>query len=408
MQAVRKSRMHQQGLAASLLVTAFAGASHAQVDDGPVMEFGVAYTGDLRRNTTGGLDTGTAYSQAFDLGLAWRTSAFGTRITSNLAVMYMGGDEISAELTGDLQGLNGIEAPERWRLYESWVEFGFGESSGSLRAGVLDLNAEFDTPVTQGLFTGSPFFIGTDLSQTGLRGPAIWPVTGLGLRAAGDVNENLHWRIGAYDGAPGTDEDGFTSFDLSSEEGALLIGELEYSSERIHKLALGAWSYTADFERVDAALYPEAAPAKGNHGFYSTFDLPLGVVGDVNFDGALRAGVAPDRFNAIDRYAGVAVTARNLWASRPDDQLGVGIAWARLGKPYREASAFEGFATHSAETLCELAYRTGVSSWLVLIPNVQFVSHPGAVRGVDDSWVAGLRFELSQGHSWPLHTRPGS
>src|SRR5688572_31214952 len=144
--------------------------------------------------------------------------------------MYTGGDGISAELVGDLQGLNGIEATPGWKLYESWVELGFGERFGSLRAGVLDLNAEFDTPVTQGLFTGSPFGIGTELSQTGLRGPVVWPVTGLGLRAAGDLGENFHWRAGAYDGAPGTDDDGFASFELSSTEGALLIGEVEYAS----------------------------------------------------------------------------------------------------------------------------------------------------------------------------------
>jgi porin len=372
--------------------------------DGPALELGVAYTGDLRRNTTGGLDVGTAYSDAFDLGLAWRTSAFGTQVTANLAVMYMGGDGISAELTGDLQGLNNLEAPPGWRLYESWVEFGFGDSASSLRAGVLDLNAEFDTPVTQGLFTGSPFGIGTDLSQTGLRGPVVWPVTGLGLRAAGNLGENLQWRVGAYDGAPGTEDDDFTSFELSSQEGALLIGELEYSSERIHKFSIGSWAYTAKFEPIDAALNGQPS-ADGNHGFYTTFDLPLGVLGEVGFDAALRAGTAPARFNAVDRYAGVAITAHHLWESRPGDQIGLGIAYAHLGATYREVSAFEGSATAAAETLYELVYRTEVAPWLVLVPNVQFVSHPGAMRGVGDAWVAGLRFELAHGHAWPLSVR---
>jgi porin len=365
----------------------------------------VAYTGDLRRNTTGGLAVGTAYSHAFDLGVAWRTSALGARVITNLAVMYMGGDQISAELTGDLQGLNSIEAAERWRLYESWVEIGFGESSSHLRAGVLDLNAEFDTPVTQGLFTGSPFAIGTELSQTGLRGPAVWPVTGLGLRVAGNLDENLHWRVAAYDGAPGTDDDDFTSFHLSSHEGALLIGEIEYASERIHKFSVGAWAYTADFERIDAALQPDAAPGHGNRGFYSTVDVPLGSAGAVAFDGALRAGVAADRYNAVDGYVGVAITACHFWAARPADRVGFGIAHAHLGRPYREVSAFEGAPTTSAETLYELAYRAEVASWLVLVPNVQFVSHPGAMHGVDDSWVAGLRFELSHAQSWPLSVR---
>jgi porin len=406
MQTIRNVRVQQQGLAASLLITAFAGGAVAQdAVENPALEVELAYTGDLRRNTTGGVAVGTAYSQAVDLGLAWHTRASGTRVTTNIAVMYTGGDAISAELTGDLQGVNAIEAPPHWRLYESWVELGFGASSSNLRAGVLDLNAEFDTPVTQDLFTSSPFWIGTDLSQTGIRGPTTWPITGLGVRAAGDVSENLHWRVGAYDGAPGSDADAFTSFDLSRAEGALLIGEFEYASDHIHKAAVGAWAYTADFERIDASLHPDAAPVDGNHGFYAAFDLPLGAAGDVGFDAALRAGAASARHNAVDRYLGAALTARNFWRSRPGDRLGLGIAWARLGEPYRAASEFDGQATYPAEILCELAYRAEMASWLVLVPNVQFVSHPGALRGVADAWLAGLRIEMSHGRGWPLRTR---
>ncbi len=370
-----------------------------------VLDLSVAYAGDLRRNTTGGLEVGNAYSSAFDLGLNWATTAFGTRVQSSLAVMYMGGDEITGELVGDLQGINNIEAAAGWRLYESWFEIGFGDSESSVRAGILDLNAEFDTPVTQGLFTASPFGIGTELSQTGVRGPVVWPVTGFGIRAAGAIDESFRWRLGAYDGAPGSDDDDFTSLHVSSSEGALLIGEVEYSSDRIHKLSVGSWMYTAPFERIDAALQPSAAPEHGNHGFYTLVDLSLGTAGDVSFDGALRAGTAPAKFNAVDRYAGFAVTAQNLWKSRPGDSLGLGIAWAHAGDPFRDISAFEGAPATTAETVVELVYRTELTPWLVLLPNVQFIDDPGASHGVGDSWVAGLRFEMSHERTWQLSAR---
>jgi porin len=372
------------------------------VEPGSALDFGVAYTGDLRRNTTGGLAVGTAYSDAIDFGLTWNTDRLipGAKVTSNLAVMYLGGDEISSELVGDLQGVNGIEAPAGWRLYESWVQVSFGDEATSLRAGVLDLNAEFDTPVTQALFTASPFVIGTDLSQTGVRGPVVWPTTGLGLRVAGSVGDSVRWRVGAYDGAPGTDDDDFASVRVSGDEGALLIGELEYSSERIHKLSVGTWAYTAKFERIDAALRPPEAAQNGNHGLYAAFDLALGSVGPVDFDAALRAGTAPAEFNAVDRYCGAAVTATHLWASRPDDALGLGVAWAHAGAPYRAASDFDGTPATSAETLVELAWRADLSDWLALVPNVQYVADPGALRDVGDSWIVGLRFELAHEHSW--------
>src|SRR5689334_10654740 len=134
-----------------LIAAAALPASAQDVAGGSALGFSAAYTGDLRRNTTGGIDVGTAYADALDLGISWETDRLfpGTKVTSSLAVMYLGGGAISAEFIGDLQGVNNIEAPSGWRLYESWVQLSFGDSPTSLRAGVLDLNAEFDTPVTQ-------------------------------------------------------------------------------------------------------------------------------------------------------------------------------------------------------------------------------------------------------------------
>ena len=321
--------------------TGAAGSAHAQecdvLADCPGVALYGSYSGDLRRNTTGGLATGSAYSQALALGADWSKDGDLVRLSGSASVLYMGGEGISSAYVGDLQGINNIEGDAGWYLYEVWAQFDFGESTHTtLRAGVLDLNAEFDTPETMGLFVGSPHGIGTDLSQSGSAGPSVWPVTGLGLRAAGATGRGLIWRLGVYDGAPGThDGRGFSSLNVSSDEGVIAIGELVYCSEHVNKISLGAWGYSASFERIDAALDPDAQPADGNHGFYSLIDLPLGRVGDAEFDGALRLGTASEDFNAVDRYVGAAFTASNLWSSRPGDALGFAVAYARLGAPYR-------------------------------------------------------------------------
>lgn len=381
--------------------------ARAQDAGGPSFSVSASYTGDFRRNATGGLRTGNAYADSLDLGLVWVTDGLipNARMTTNFSVMYLGGRDVTGEYVGDLQGINNLEAGNGWKLYESWVEFSFGESSNTLRAGVLDLNAEFDTPVTQGIFTASPFGIGTEFSQTGARGPVCWPTTGLGLRAAGDFSRNLRWRFGAYDGAPGTDEDAFTSTRLSEDEGALFVGEIEYSSDRIHKLALGAWRYSADFERIDAAMLSSPVEQDGNQGFYAHLDAPLGMLGPVSIDGALRAGIADAQFNAVDSYMGVAFTASHLLQSRPGDTLGFGIARARLGDEYRAIRFFDGQPATAAETTFELVYRAELTPWLALLPVVQFVSDPGADPMMDDSWIAGLRFELTRDRSWQLNAR---
>jgi len=391
-----------------LLLAALGRAARAQ--DGADEETGLAvsmgYTGDLRRNTTGGLAVGTAYSDKLDLGASWTTNNLFSdgRFTTNLSVMHLGGDDISGEYVGDLHGINNIEAPDAWHLYEFWSEISFGgRSNTSLRLGVLDLNADFDTPVTSGLFVGSPHGIGTELSQTGGNGPAVWPVTGLGIRLAGQFSEGLHWRVGAFEGTPGGDEeDSFAAFELARGEGSLLIGELEYMSDRVNKFSLGTWSYSAAFDRLDAGLTTGPQTQHGNQGIYALVDLPLANVGPARIDGSLRAGVADARFNAVDEFLGATLVVSQPFASRPDDAFGLAVAYGHTGDLYRAVQAMAGIPAAGAETSYELTYRAPVTGWLTLAPSVQFVSNPGADLALRDAWVVGLRFELSHEKSWPM------
>lgn len=401
-----RARALQRVLATASL--AAAGAAFAQQCEVGVDCPGIAlnglYSGDWRRNTTGGLATGAAYSHKLILGANWRADSLfeEARLSGSASVMYLSGDAISGDYVGDLQGLNNIEADAGWYLNEVWTEFAFGgDTHTTLRAGILDLNAEFDVTPTSLMFVAAPFGVGTDISQSGPTGPSIFPLTGLGVRAAGERDSGLAWRFGVYDGAPGTDGGrGFSSLQVSSEEGVLAIGELAYHSDHVTKMSLGAWGYSAKFEPIDAALNPDAAPESGNRGFYALVDLPLGVAADRRFDGSLRVGTASERFNAVDRFAAASLVATGVWAGRPQDQLGIGVAWAHSGDAYRLAQAFAGSPATAAEILWELSYGASLTEWLALKPGVQFVQHPGADASLADSWVVGLRFELATERSW--------
>jgi porin len=379
----------------------------AQAEDGDAgLSVSFGYTGDLRRNASGGLAVGNAYSDLLDLGATWTSDKLfsDSRFTTNLSVMHVGGDEISGEFVGDLHGVNNIEAPDAWHLYELWSEFSFGgRGNTSLRLGMLDINADFDTPVTSGLFVGSPHGIGTEFSQTGGNGPSVWPVTGLGIRVAGEVTPALRWRVGAFEGAPGDDDQAsFATFAMDGGEGSLLIGELEYASERVNKISLGLWSYTADFDRLDAGT------TTGNRGAYALVDLPIANLGVAEIDGSLRVGLADARFNAVDEFAAASVVVSHPFAARPDDAFGLAVAYGRTGDLYRTVQSLAGVPAASAETSLELTYLAPVTSWLALAPSVQFVHHPGTDLALGDAWVVGLRFELSHEKSWPMFAQRAS
>jgi porin len=170
-------------------------------------------------------------------------------------------------------------------------------------------------------------------------------------------------------------------------------------------MALGAWSYTSAFERIDSALTGDTRQRHGNRGLYAHLDARLANAGPVTFDGSIRAGAAEARFNAVDRYVGVGFTARGFSTARASDTLALGVAWAHLGDDFRRASAFAGSPTTPAETLVELVYRAELSPWLSVLPSMQFVGSPGADPRLQDAWVAGLRFELRRDRSWQLSAR---
>jgi porin len=381
-------------------------AHDAQCGDGacPGLDLAAGYTADFRRNTRGGLARGNAASGLFEAGLAWRSDSLlpGAMVTTSASLIHVGGDAISGELVGDLQGLNNIEADAGWYLYDLWTEVSFGaRQAASVRAGFLDLNAEFDTSDTAGFFIGPPFGIGTDLAQSGENGPGIFPVTALGLRLGGTLGDELHWRMAAYEGTPGrTDRHRFATASLQEGEGALLIGELDLTPRHLHKLAFGAWTYTTSFEPIDAAVTGDARRRRGNQGAYAMVDAPLGSSGGLRLDGMLRAGLADTRFNAVGTYVGAAMVASNLLASRPDDAIGIAVAHARTGHRFRRLQAFEGGAPARTETAVELTWRAPLVQSLALVPSVQWIASPGADRSRRAAFVAGLRFEVSFERSW--------
>lgn len=374
----------------------------------PGVQLSAGYTADFRRNTTGGLERGNAASGLLELGAAWTTDRLlpGAVVTSTVSLIHTTGGAISGRYVGDLQGLNNIEAPAALRLYEFWSEIRFGSrESFSTRMGFLDLNAEFDAPVTSAFFIGPPFGIGTDLAQTGENGPAVFPVTSLGIRVAGEWR-GLRWRMAAFDGVPGrVDRDRFATLDVSRDDGALLIGEIETAPARLNKIAVGAWSYTAKFDPIDAAARGGSARRTGNRGSYAMLDAPLGHLAQARFNGVLRAGIADGAFNAVEGFTGVAFVADHLFASRPDDAIGIAVAHGRTSNAFRRQQAFDGAQPRKSETQLELTWRAAARPWLALVPSLQWVAHPGADAAVRDAFIIGMRFEMSVDHHWPLVAR---
>ncbi|MEZ5564633.1 MAG: carbohydrate porin [Gammaproteobacteria bacterium] len=382
---------------ALLLATEVALGEAADTSTGIV--FNAVYTGEPIRNLDGGQRTGGTYIDNLDLQIeAAPGSIFGiSGLSGLLYVLNNNSAEFSAEYVGDMHIVSSIDAPRGLRLFEAWLDWASANNGFSARFGLYDLNSEFDAVDTASLFVNGAHGMGTDLGQTGLNGPSIFPVSSLSLRLRTGFGSGAYAQLAILDGVPGDPDDpGSNEIDLSSEDGALIVGELGYVRGDWRKLALGAWTYTADFDRL---TNPGGPQDDGNNGWYALADRYLwrgeGSGVERSVAGWLRVGQADQRFNPIQTSIGTGVTVAGLINSRPDDEFGLAFAIGVTGDDYRDARQQDGLATDRHETNVELTYSAKITDWLTLQPDIQYIINPGTNPELDNALVVVLRFELN-------------
>ena len=206
---------------------------------------GSTYTADFLRNTHGGLAVGDAYLDNLDITLdVDGERAFGIPGLRLFAYgLYNNATRFSEVLPGDAMTASNIDAPEDFQLYELWADWSFGAHASSVRAGLYDLNSEFDVSDARSLFINSSFGVGHELGQTGVNGPSIFPATSLAVRIAFKPSANWALMAAAFDAVPGGAGDSHSHLQLGGEDGALLIAEAQRYGERVTKFAVGAWHY---------------------------------------------------------------------------------------------------------------------------------------------------------------------
>ena len=375
----------------------------AQAEPEGAFQTVLVYTGDVIRNTTGGVAVGSAYLNNLDLELAIDGErAFGMRgLTLFLHGLHNNDARFSSRYSGDAMTASNIDAPRATRLYEAWLDYAFGtHGAASLRLGLYDLNTELDTSDSRALFVNSSFGVGHDLGQSGVNGPSIFPITSLGLRFALRPRENWLLLAAVLDGVPGDPDDPTaTTVRLDPDDGALLIAEVQHALSDRGTLAAGAWIYTKDGPRVDDDVLGVVPPRSARRlGIYSTADFAIWrrSPGSPQFATTFaRVGYTSDAAHEYDLNAQAGFTWRQPWTDGYEEAVGLALSYARTGGAYRAARAALGEPVESGELAVELTYRRALTSWLTLQPTLQYIAQPSAESMLSDAFVIGIRFELA-------------
>jgi carbohydrate-selective porin OprB len=161
--------------AAALLVAASSWLPFpADAEERPRVRLGATYVTDVLTVVDGGERRGTAW-----LGRADVTASIDRPFGIDGAelfvdVMRVNGPDFSGRYVGDAQTVSNVQADSALRPYEAWIAFPVATGL-TAKAGLIDLNTEFDVQEIGRLFLNSSFGIGPDFSQSGQNGPSIFP-----------------------------------------------------------------------------------------------------------------------------------------------------------------------------------------------------------------------------------------
>jgi porin len=370
--------------------------------------FQAAYLSDFSANLYGGVQNKAVYLDNIDLTLTADLQPL-LGIQNTTFFLYVLGNHGRSPMAnaGDIQGTSNIEAPSVWKIYELWMQHVFLQGKLSLLLGLYDLNSEFDVMHTAGLFLNSSHGIGPDFAQTGLGGPSIFPCTSLAARIRAQPVGHFYGQIAvAQDRPPRCDNDLLEGFSFSKTEGLLLTAEFAYlhdeptlSEAYDAKIAVGLYQYTTMFpDLLAAGEHDNPARKKSIPGFYV---LAEKVIYREQSDPAqglaafARIGFADGRIYRLGSYTGGGLVYTGLFPGRDADQVGLAVAAAHNGDAYRQLNMRAGVRVNHSEVALELTYRAGLTKWLTVQPDFQYIINPGTVSGIDNAFLVNTRFEVS-------------
>ncbi len=106
----------------------------------------------------------------------------------------------------------------------------------------------------------------------------------------------------------------------------------------------------------------------------------------------VRTGFSPNDRNAFSQTADAGLGVTGLLPGRAADILSVGVAWVKIGQGARRCQLDAGSSSiPDYEVTFETNYIIELGKHWHVIPDLQWVCHPGGSRALPDALATGLR-----------------
>jgi len=364
---------------------------------GTGVDIDLVYKLDVMSDASGGIKTGVETLDNLDVKMMFDgEKLFGSKGTSaKIYFLDNNGSGPNASLVGDAEGIDNIEVETPGgKLYEAWIQQNFMSDRISLLAGLYDLNSEFYSTDSSGLFLRPTFGIGTDMGQSGKNGPSIFPVTSAGLRVKIQPKHDFLFQAAVLDGVPGNpDRPRGTTVQFNHGDGVLIAGEADYlpgHDAPNGKIGIGAWKYTGKFDDladIDSAGNPVL---RRSYGLYVLAERQVYEESGNSGRGLkvfARLGAANGDVNRFDYAGSAGAVYTGLFPGRDKGQLGLGIESAHTSGKYRKSAG----TADAATTAIEVCYSDTLTPWLTMQPDIQYIVNPGADPAQKNAVVTGAR-----------------
>jgi porin len=390
------------------------------------LNFGATYIDDNIGNATGGTGQGMTHLGRFDISvdadleklIGWT----GGHFYANTYQIY--GSGLTHTYVHNLATISESEALADSRLYNAYFEQSFYDGALNIRFGQQAADVEFFDSQTDDLFIngsfGWPAINGVDLPAGG---PAP-PIAALGIRVKAALTDRITAFAAVFNGdasRPGPEDPQLldshgTAFRVN--DAPWVIGQVrwDYDLEIAGKALAGnftpgAWYHFGDFndQRIDTQGLSLANPdsngmpaqLKRNFGLFATIEQTLYRPPSVIEKGVSnslpgitvfgRLAYSPPDRNLIDLYADGGLGFVGLVPNRPNDRIGIGLAYMRISGDDAELDRDTQFYTgvpspvRTSEKLLEIIYEAHLKPGLLMAPYFQYVFRPaGGIPNPND------------------------
>ena len=391
-----------------------------------------SYTGEALGNPTGGTRQ-RAMAEGLlelDLDVDFDKLMGADGLTFHISTFQFHGRGLSGNAIGNQFTVRDIEAAPSTRIWSMWLQQKFADDAASVRLGQMPWQEEFVVSSYGGYFIngtfGWPGGLATNFPNTG----GAYPLATTGIRLATTPADKLGLMVAAFDGDPaagnpqGQDptRKNVDGLNVRLKSPPVFFAEASYGEDKEAAglptmVKLGGWFHAG---RFDDTHWSSNGTSLGSA---TSTGIPMGHRGDWELYGIVdtmlwrdpdnpkraigafsRAMGGPTDRNQMPYYGELGLTWQGMLNDRDDDIAGLALAYGRmspgLAAQDNDARMFGTAAPpgRDYEMAVEALYRTQITPWWTLIPDIQYIVHPGghiampdSSRPIPNAWVLGLR-----------------